>query len=120
MVADDEAIGQAPRGRAIVARLCLAGAILPVTLAFLQFRAGGGGSDFWSFWDAARASLEGQHIYGSGQAFPYPPHSLFLFIPFGLMPFGWGLLLFNFAGIAFFAWTTKPYLPKGFPLLLQN
>jgi hypothetical protein len=83
----------------------------------MRFWDGGTSSDFWSFWDAARAALAGGPVYGLPQVFPYPPHALFLFIPFALAPFGWALLLFNIAGIAFFAFAAKPYVPKGLPLI---
>nr|WP_277622583.1 glycosyltransferase 87 family protein [Sphingomonas telluris] len=83
----------------------------------MRFWAGGTSSDFWSLWAASRGALEGGPVYTLPQAFPYPPHSLFLFIPFSLTSFGLGLILFNVAGTAFFACAAKPYLPKGFPLV---
>lgn len=118
MVVGDCVNRDAGAGRVVVARLCTVGAILPVALTVIRFWAGGGESDFWSFWHAGRAALQGGEVYGSRDVFPYPPDSLFLFIPFSLPPFGWGLLLFNFAGIAFFALAARPYLPKGLPLIL--
>lgn len=105
-------------GRIVIARLCALGALLPLAFTLLRFWEGGTDSDFWSFWHAARAAIQGSDVYGSDLVFPYPPHSLFLFIPFGLFPFGWGLLLFNFAGVAFFAWAAKSYLPDQLPLVL--
>lgn len=105
-------------GRIVLAILSLIGAIVPLALTALRFWAGGNSSDFWSLWRAGRAALAGAPVYGLQQAFPYPPHSLFLFIPFSLPPFGWGLLLFNVIGIGFFAWAARPYLPKGLPLIL--
>lgn len=106
------------RGRAVVGTLCAVGAIVPLTMTLLRFWAEGSSSDFWSLWSAGRAALAGGSVYASQLVFPYPPHSLFLFIPFSLPPFGWGLLLFNLVGIAFFAWAVKPVLPKDFPLIL--
>lgn len=118
MAADAAANGHDNPGRLALTILCSIGAVLPLALTLTRFWAGGGGSDFWSFWNAARAAVGGGAVYGSANAFPYPPHALFLFIPFGLLPFGWGLLLFNFAGIAFFGLAARPYLPKGLPLIL--
>jgi len=117
MAADAAVNGQDRSGRLVLTILCVIGAILPLALTLMRFWAGGGGSDFWSFWQAARAVIEGGSVYGS-HIFPYPPHALFLFIPFGMLSFGWGLLFFNFVGIGIFAWAAKPYLPKGFPLVL--
>ena len=104
--------------RTVVAVLCVIGAILPVGLSLLRFYLGGNGSDFWSLWEAGRNALQGESIYTSRLIFTYPPHSLFLFAPFGLAPFEWGLILFNFLGLGFFALAAKPYLPRGFPLIL--
>ena len=103
--------------RGVVAALCIIGAVPPLALTLARFWAGGRGSDFWAFWKASRAALEGESIYTPSFHFPYPPHSLFLFVPFGLGSFEIGLTLFNFAGLALFAWAVKPYLPKGFPLV---
>lgn len=104
--------------RTVVAVLCVIGAILPVVLSILRYHLGGSGSDFWPLWEAGRNALQGEPVYTGRYIFTYPPHSLFLFAPFSLLPFGWALLLFNFAGLGFFAFAARPYLPKGFPLTL--
>lgn len=105
-------------GRAVLAALCSIGAIVPVAFTLIRFEAGGKASDFLQMWHAARAAIAGGTVYGSEHIFPYPPHALFLFVPFSLPPYEWGYLLFNFAGIAFFLWTAKVYLPRGLPPIL--
>ena len=93
------------------------GSILPLAFFVARYRAGGKGSDFWAFWDAGRLAFSDSGIYGGESIFPYPPHSLFLFQPFSVLPFTWGLLLFSLAGAGFFLWASLPYLPKSFPRL---
>ena len=92
--------------------LLLIGAILPLKLAVETF---GGPNDFSYFWNAARAAL-----YGSQTLpwFPYPPHALFLYLPFAPLPFHAAWAVFNFYGLALFVLAARPYLPEGFHPLL--
>lgn len=98
------------RKRLIV--LLLIGAIFPVKLAVETI---GGPNDFSYFWHAARSAL-----YGSPTTvwFPYPPHALFLYLPFAPLPFHAAWAVFNFYGLALFMLAARPYLPKGFHPLL--
>jgi hypothetical protein len=52
------------------------------------------------------------------QLYSYPPHALFVGLPFALLPYYLALALWSILGIAFFAWAARPYLPKGFPPIL--
>jgi len=92
--------------------LLLIGAIFPLKLAVETI---GGPNDFSYFWNAARSAL-----YGSPTIawFPYPPHALFLYLPFAPLPFHAAWAVFNFYGLALFVLAARPYLPKGFPPLL--
>jgi hypothetical protein len=92
--------------------LLIIGAIFPVRLAVETI---GGPNDFSYFWNAARAAL-----YGSPTMawFPYPPHALFLYLPFALLPFQAAWAVFNFYGLALFVLAARSYLPKGFPSVL--
>lgn len=99
--------------RSVIAQLCAIGALLPAWLFASQALGGDSASDFLAFWRAGRAALLGQPVYSS--TFAYPPHSLFLFAPFGALAPDLAALLFNAAGFAFFAFAAKPYFPRGFP-----
>lgn len=93
------------------------GSFLPLTLFTLRHLAGGNASDFWAMYNAGRAILAGESPYGGEIIFPYPPHSLFLFLPLSVAPFQVGLLLFNLLGASLFAFAARAYLPKDFPAL---
>ena len=99
--------------RSVVVQLCLIGALLPLWLMVSRALSGDVDSDFLVLWEAGRAALVGRPVYVS--TFPYPPHSLLLFAPLAALPAGVSELLFNIAGISFFAWAARPYLPRGFP-----
>lgn len=99
--------------RSVVAQLCLIGAIVPMWLFATRALSGVHESDFLVLWEAGRAALDGRPVYVS--SFSYPPHSLLLFAPFAILPPALSELLFNSAGVAFFAWAARPYLPRGFP-----
>ena len=89
--------------------LLLIGAIIPLKMATETI---GGPNDFSYFWHAARSAL-----YGSPTTawFPYPPHALFLYLPFAPLPFHAAWAVFNFYGLALFVLAARPYMPKGFP-----
>lgn len=92
--------------------LLLVGAIFPLKLAVDTI---GGPNDFSYFWNAARSALSGSPTMAW---FPYPPHALFLYLPFALLPFHAAWAVFNFYGLALFVLAARPYLPRGFPPLL--
>jgi hypothetical protein len=52
------------------------------------------------------------------QNYSYPPHALFIAMPFALLPYFVALALWTGAGIVFFTACAKPFLPKGFPFWL--
>jgi hypothetical protein len=112
-------------------RLWAIGAVVPLVY---YWRSGFGKYDFSAFWIAGRQVLSGEvatiysaliaqeiankFTYGMGSVFPYPPHALFFFIPFALLPYFPGYVVWNVMTAAFFWWTAKPYLPKGFSSIL--
>jgi hypothetical protein len=114
-----------------ILQIWVIGAIVPLVLAW---RATVGKYDFNALWIAGRQALEGnaaniyseaaaqvyadQFTYGWGSIFPYPPHALFVFIPFSLPPYWPAYFLWSLATAPFFWWAAKPYLPKGFPSVL--
>lgn len=117
--------------RSVSIQLWLIGALVPLgffaTGNFLQ-------NDFATFWIAGKQLLSGDviNVYNQAaadtyarrfdlpaQIFPYPPHALFLFFPFSLLPTLLGYLVWNLATAGFFYWSAKPYLPKGFPAFLS-
>ena len=107
------------------------GAIVPLLLIWM---ADIGKYDFSAFWIAARQALGGeaaaiydaaaaqaqadQFTYGVGSIFPYPPHALFFFIPFALLPYIPGYIAWSLVTAPFFWWAARPYLPSGFPSML--
>ena len=50
------------------------------------------------------------------QNYSYPPHALFIALPFALLPYVPALILFSLAGAALFVWAARPYVPFA-PLL---
>ncbi len=90
--------------------------------------------DFAAFWIAAKQAMSGEAagIYsqaatrsysdslglGGATIFPYPPHALFFFIPFALIPYIPAYLAWNAATAAFFYWAARPYLPDRFSPIL--
>jgi hypothetical protein len=92
------------------------------------------GRDFLNVWTGGRLALSGQlhllydyqgymdwqaHIFGrlDPYNYSYPPHSLFLAIPFASLPYLAALILWTVAGASFFLWAAKPYLPRNLPLV---
>jgi hypothetical protein len=81
------------------------GALLPTAFYFI------GNSeerDFYIMWEAATVVLQGGWSF-----FPYPPHAIFFFLPFGLLPNFVAFVAWNFASMAFFYWAARPYMPPG-------
>lgn len=106
-------------------------AAVPLSLFFIgDF----GRSDFNFLWIAGKMALLGAagHIYDpiATQALaasvghsgpvtsPYPPHALFFFIPFALVPHIPGYFAWIVVTAAFFYWAAKPWVPAGFPPVL--
>jgi alpha-1,2-mannosyltransferase len=77
---------------------------------------GVGPNDFMYFWEAGRAVLTGGEV--NKIWFPYPPHALFLYVPFALLPFLASWAVYNLYGLALFMLAARNYLPKGFPPIL--
>jgi alpha-1,2-mannosyltransferase len=93
------------------------------------------GTDFASFWTAARLALEGQAplvwdqaahhaaeqaFFGPDTpwfAFFYPPTFLLLCAPLGLLPYGWALLAWLAAGLAAWWRAMRALLPEGWAVL---
>lgn len=94
------------------------GSILPLAFFLAKYSAGGTSSDFLAMHKAGRAILSGGAVYGASTVFPYPPHSLFLFVPLSIPPFQIALILFSVLGAGLFLWAARKYLPEGFPSVL--
>jgi hypothetical protein len=121
-----------PRNRRAILVIWAIGAIVPVAL-LLQAEVGK--VDFSALWIAGRQVLSGdgasvynssiaqqyadRFTHGLGAEFPYPPHALFLFLPFALLPYLSGYLAWNAVSAIFFWWAARPYLPRGFPSVLS-
>ena len=119
------------RNRRLILEIWGIGAIVPLAL-LLQAEIGK--YDFSALWIAARQVLYGdaasvyslsvaqqyadRFTHGLGAEFPYPPHALFFFLPFGTLPYLPGYLAWNIASAGIFWWAARPYLPKGFPSIL--
>jgi hypothetical protein len=88
--------------------------------------------DFTNLWMAGKLVLDGQvtaifdidafqratqAILGVsfGNNYSYPPHALFLAIPFALLPLPAALLAWNVFGLILFYLAAKPLIPKGLP-----
>ncbi len=88
--------------------------------------------DFGSLWAAGRAIMAGVDPYnvnsfkafadpllGVGPYnFTYPPHALFLFLPFSLLPPVPALVAWTLFSFAIFYWAARPLMPEGLPPLL--
>ena len=89
--------------------------------------------DFASFWMAGKLALSGAYpsIYDVGQfraetarvlgwpiasVYAYPPHALFIAMPFALLPYDWGFAVWTAVGAALFMAAARPYWRM--PLLL--
>jgi hypothetical protein len=93
------------------------------------------GRDFTNLWEGGKLVLAGEagcafdmncfriaqwrdlHMLAL-QNYSYPPFVLLLDAPFALMPYYLSLAVWTALGIAFFAWTARPYVPKGFSPVL--
>jgi hypothetical protein len=90
------------------------------------------GRDFSNLWMAGKLALSGQsacifdpncfranlvEVLGltAKQNYSYPPHALFVGIPFALLPYYVALGVWTAAGVLFFNACAKPYLPERFP-----
>ncbi|MCL6698903.1 DUF2029 domain-containing protein [Sphingomonas sp. NSE70-1] len=119
------------QNRSVAIQIWIIGALAPAALFFVgDF----GKHDFALLWAAAKLLLSGnaESIYSPGLAqvladgwdwgaaavFPYPPHALFFFLPFALVPYIPAYLVWNAATAAFFVWTARPFLPERFPPVL--
>jgi len=51
------------------------------------------------------------------QNYSYPPHALFLAVPFALLPYGISFFLWTAVSLALFVWAARPYVR--FPLILS-
>lgn len=122
---------QGPGNQSVAIQLWIIGALAPVLLMLIgKF----GEYDFAAFWVAGRQVLDGTagsiystaatQVYadrlglGGATIFPYPPHALFLYVPFAAIPYIPGYFVWNVVSAACFAWATRSYLPAGFPVVL--
>jgi hypothetical protein len=86
------------------------------------------GRDFSNLYTAGRLALHGQaylafdpntfrlallDIVGTltPQNYSYPPHAIFIAIPFALLPYGLSFALWCLVSLAFFYWSAKPFVP---------
>jgi hypothetical protein len=93
------------------------------------------GRDFSNLWVAGKLALSGQvwavfnpdgfrtalHDYLgmlSLQNYSYPPHALFIAVPFALLPYYVSLAVWTLLGSILFIWAAQPFLPRGFPRML--
>ena len=88
--------------------------------------------DFGSIWAAGRAIMAGLDPYqvdafkafgdqllGVGPCnFTYPPHALFLFLPFAMLPAVPALVAWTLFSLAIFYWAARPLMPEGLPPVL--
>jgi hypothetical protein len=63
----------------------------------------------------ASVPLLGERIAGN---YSYPPHALFLAVPFALLPYEWSLVAWTLVGGAFFMWAAREHCHKVMPLFL--
>lgn len=85
------------------------------------------GTDFVSFWVAAKLVLAGGNPYDLSQlfalqgeslyAFFYPPPFLFPILPFGALPFGIALTVWAVLGTALAVLAIRPFSPSIWPVL---
>lgn len=110
----DEVCTARSRGMSSANQLLLLGMIMPVAVICRWFYRGVFTTDFIVFWEAARLFLSGEWttIYQSSTTynFPYPPHGLLLFAPFGTGSVYIGLAAWSLFGAAFFAWTASRHV----------
>lgn len=87
------------------------------------------GRDFFNVWTGGNLAIENNlkilydyHAYMAWQHehfgpldpynYSYPPFSLFLAIPFGVLSYPIALFLWTILGAAFFYWAARPYMPS--------
>lgn len=88
------------------------------------------GRDFVNFWSSAHIAIEGQaqilydriayraylfDTFGAqlnSYSFSYPPHSLFMFAPFGGLQYVYGFILWTFGGLAFAYAATRQWFTE--------
>jgi len=63
----------------------------------------------------ASVPLLGERIAGN---YSYPPHALFLAVPFAALPYEWSLVAWTLVGMAFFMWAAREHCHKVMPLFL--
>ena len=116
----------------VTIQVWIIGALVP--LAFI-LTGPVGKYDFAAFWVAGSQALSGDatsiystaatQVYadhlglGGATIFPYPPHALFLFMPFALIPYIPGYLVWNLVSACLFYWAARPYLPDRMPPILS-
>lgn len=117
--------------------LWLAGALVTIWMVAMHWANPGTlfGRDFVNQWLAGTLVLQGNvgaifdadafraaadRIVGEKITvyFGYPPHSLFLAVPFALLPYPFSLFLWTVAGAAFFLWAARDHCPRAMPLVL--
>jgi hypothetical protein len=118
--------------RSVAWQLWVIGAILPVALILAPPF---GRYDFAALWVAGAQAVAGQadRVYdiaatqayadlldlGGATIFPYPPHALFLFAPFALIPYLPSYVLWNVLTAGLFYRAVRPYWPEGLPRILS-
>ncbi|HXG80804.1 MAG TPA: glycosyltransferase family 87 protein [Sphingomicrobium sp.] len=118
--------------RRLLLELWVIGALVPLALLWL---ADVGKYDFSALWIAGQQVINGDasSVYneavaqqyadrftrGIGKEFPYPPHALFFFVPFAVLPYLPGYIVWNIASAIFFWWAARPYIPKGIPSIVS-
>ena len=85
------------------------------------------GRDFSNLYTAGRLALEGRAYEAfdanshrlalrefvgplTQQVYSYPPHAIFIALPFAPLPYGWSLALWSLLTLAFFYWAAKPHV----------
>jgi len=63
----------------------------------------------------ASVPLTGERIAGN---YSYPPHALFLAVPFAALPYKWSLVAWTLSGMALFMCAAREHCPKYMPLFL--
>jgi hypothetical protein len=93
------------------------------------------GRDFVNLWIAGRLVTAGDPwcvfdidcfraglVHNAGlvtlQNYSYPPHALFIAVPFSLLPYNLALALWTVLGSLFFIFAARKWLPAGMPLYL--
>ena len=130
---NDEALSGS---RSILIQFSLIGALVPLSFIIETLISGRTETDFATFWIAGKMALAGntagaydpvvsaavtRSLLGFESInFPYPPQSLFFFAPFALLPHVPALIAWNVATAALFVFAARPYVPKGYPLLLAT